>query len=473
MAVGGEVAPRLARGLLADRPAQLILGVSLLIRVGLVGVVSGLGLEIQDERHYYALADNLLNGRGFALEGGQLTSLRPPLYPAFIAGVWSIAGDQSLTVIRLAQVLLSLITGILVYDLGRLLFNQRVARWALAGATFYPSLIFADLLLLTEPLFTFFLVVAANLYVRLVAAPRVITAGALGAAVAAAALTRSVLWPFPLVLVPMLIWAVTGSASRKLGVATLVLASYAAVIAPWSIRNTRLQGTFTLVDTMGGLNLRMGNYKDTPDDRMWAVVGLNGERDFSHDLLRERPDARTMTEGQKEQWARQKAIEYMRQHPLVTLRRTVIRFADFWGLEREFVAGVEHGVYRPPVWATVVIAVLIGVSYPLAMAFATLGVFLAPPSDRRTHVFLLAVVAFICGLHTLVFGHSRYHLPVMPILLLYAASAFVNLRPALARLRTTAGLPVLATVAVLAVIWTRQLFVADAARIRHLLDVLR
>jgi 4-amino-4-deoxy-L-arabinose transferase-like glycosyltransferase len=459
---------------MSDRTALLVLALACAVRLAVVAAASGVGLEIQDERHYYALADNVLHGRGFALEGGQLTSLRPPLYPTFVAGVWSIAGSQSLTAVRLSSVFLSLGICVLTYHLGLALFNAGVARWALAGVAFYPSLLFADMLLLTEVLFTFLMLAAAVAWVSLLTTPRFTVAWAVGALVAAAALTRSVLWPFPLLLVPMTAWAVRGPVSKKLAVAAMLLVGYVVVMAPWAVRNTRLQGTFTLVDTMGGMNLRMGNYKDTPDDRMWAVVGLTGEKEWSYELHQERSDSRLMTEGQKEKWARNKAIEYMVQHPLVTLRRSAIRFADFWGLEREFVAGVRNGAYRVPVWMTVLVAIVIGVTYPATMVLAAVGAFVTPPKDVRGHVFLMSIVVVICGLHSLVFGHSRYHLPLVPILALYAAAAITNRSFALTRLRTKAAwLPVFATVSILCVIWTRQILVADAARLGQLLNVLQ
>jgi hypothetical protein len=55
-------------------------------------------------------------------------------------------------------------------------------------------------------------------------------------------------------------------------------------------------------------------------------------------------------------------------------------------------------------------------------------VLLSPVEDRRLHWFFLLVIVFICGMHTLVFGHSRYHLPLMPLVLLYSASALVHIR---------------------------------------------
>ena len=63
-----------------------------------------------------------------------------------------------------------------------------------------------------------------------------------------------------------------------------------------------------------------------------------------------------------------------------------------------------------------------------AILTAIFGVMMAPPADRAVHWFLLLVVAYTCAMHTLSFGHSRYHEPIMPIVLLYAACAIVHRR---------------------------------------------
>jgi hypothetical protein len=54
------------------------------------------------------------------------------------------------------------------------------------------------------------------------------------------------------------------------------------------------------------------------------------------------------------------------------------------------------------------------------------GVFLTPLQDRRAHWLILCVIVFICGLHVLAFGHSRYHLPLIPIVLIFSASALTH-----------------------------------------------
>jgi hypothetical protein len=148
-----------------------------------------------------------------------------------------------------------------------------------------------------------------------------------------------------LILCPLLAVLIRAPLGRRVALPLLVLAGYAAVVAPWAVRNTRLQGVVTIVDTMGGMNLRMGNYEYTPDDRMWDAVALNGEKSWVHGLSRDFA-GQTVTEGQKEKWAQRKALEYMRANPGITLRRALIKFADFWGLEREFAAGVQNGFLR-------------------------------------------------------------------------------------------------------------------------------
>ena len=100
----------------------------------------------------------------------------------------------------------------------------------------------------------------------------------------------------------------------------LVLAGYALVVAPWAVRNTRLQG---VVDDRGH------DGRHQPADGQLRVharrshVGRRSRsrarQNWSYALAPEHP-GRHLTEGQKDKWAQRKAIEYMRAHPGTTLR---------------------------------------------------------------------------------------------------------------------------------------------------------
>jgi hypothetical protein len=252
----------------------------------------------------------------------------------------------------------------------------------------------------------------------------------------------------------------------------LLFLGYALVVATWSARNSRLQGVFTVVDTMGGMNLRMGNYEFTPWDRMWDAVALVGEKNWAFELSREHPEAAAWTEGQKEKWARAKTVQYVREHPVLTVQRSIVRFADFWGLERELVAGFQQRLYQPLVWVIAVASAAVTISYPAVMVCAVLGLFLARPRDTQAHIFLIILIAFICGTHTLVFGHSRYHLPLIPFLALYAAAALGHRSWTASRERLSVAGPTM-TMAILFTVWAREIFVRDADRIRQLVSILR
>jgi 4-amino-4-deoxy-L-arabinose transferase-like glycosyltransferase len=431
-----------------------------------------MGLQIVDEQHYATLAGSLFRGHGFAWAEGQPTSLRPPLYPFVVASVWKVAGGESVQAVRAVQTALSLATVVLVYILAHHVFDRGAALLAAAVVCLYPSLLFSGVLLLTEILFSFLLVALALLYARLMKRPTPLAAIAVGVALGLAALTRSVLWPFPLVLAPLTFASVTGTKRRRAAMAGIVVIGYAIVVVPWAVRNTRVQGTLTIVETLGALNLRMGNYEHTPMDRMWDAVSLTGEQSWSYDLGREHPEARYWTEGRKAQWAQAKALKYMLQHPGVTLERAVVKFADFWGLERELVAGLREGLYHPPAWLAWLAVAALALSYPLVALGAVLGMFRAVPANRGTHALVLSIIVFMAAIHTPVFGHSRYHLPLVPFLAVYAAAGVAGRcwEGLLVTWRRAAA-PIIA-MAVLVGIWAHEILLRDTERLRDLFRML-
>jgi 4-amino-4-deoxy-L-arabinose transferase-like glycosyltransferase len=390
------------------------------------------------------------------------------LYPAAVAAVWRVTGESSFQTVRALQVLIGLLTAWLVYLLGRRVYGEDAGRYAAATVWLYPSLVFFNFTILTEGLFTLLLVLFVLLSVRLIQAPTAATAIACGAVLGLAALTRSVLWPLPLVLCPLLLLLLRRPVLQRLALSALVLVGFVAIVTPWAVRNTRLQGVTTIVDAMGGPNLWMGNYENTPEDRMWDAVNLGGNEDMARALRAEFPSQR-LTEGQKDKWAQRNGIRYMLANPATTLRRATIKFADFWGLEREFAAGLLLGYYAPPSWFGAPASLAIAGAYAVVALLFAAGVWLAAP-EWRTHVLLLLPVVAIMGVHTIVFGHSRYHVPLIPIMSLYGVALLMRARTLDLRGRKTAAVGALLSVALLAVIWARQVFVVEGERIKSLLE---
>ena len=449
------------------RPIHFILIAGLLVRLALLYATWDVGLAIRDEQDYHRIALNIIRGHGFANGAGDLTSSRPPLYPYFASLVWTIAGTTSLAAVRLAQVLLSLVNVWLLYQLGLRLFNHRIALIAAFAFCFYPSWIGFNFLFLTEVLFVFLLTLVALGYTMLVQTGRISIAWGTGCALGFAALTRSVLWLFPVVLCPLVFHAAPGAPRTRLKIALTLFLGFALVMTPWAVRNTRLQGVFTAVDTLGGIALWYGNDENTLPHRAWDWSGRN----LDEELHREYQDVSGWTEGQKEKWAMRQGLTYILSHPLKSLRLAVVKFADFWGLERVIISYWQLRYARPPRWAVIAGTLAITFSYVVIMLLASLQFCSISPKESYFHIFTLLLILFIVGMHMITFGHSRYHLPLIPLLSIYAAAAidkriWLRLREGFPMAIT----PILAWAGLL-VIWGRELLIVDAERIKQLFQV--
>lgn len=405
-------------------------------RVGIWVWLRGTAAEVVDERDYITIATNLATRGEFALEPGRPTSLRPPLYPTLVAASFRLFGVGNLEPVRLIQVGMSLVLIGLTYQLAATLYDRRVGLGAAAIIAFYPSLLGANQLILTEVSFTTLLVGGCLAMIRGLqrrSIPEVMLAGF---GFGLAALTRSVLWPS---FVPFTIWLVWGwrdQGGRRWLAGAAYLLAFLATLTPWSIRNSRLERTFQVVDSMGGRNLMMGNYEYTPTYRAWAAVELPGDRHWFAVLAQAQPASIKATGGQRDKIAMRYGLNYILAHPGMTLRRDLRKFVDFWGLERELIAGAAAGHFGSISWAGLaVLAVVICSAYAVCLASALFGGVVHPPSELAPHLFLILVVALICGAHTVTFGHSRYHLPLIPLLAVYAATALVDFPTVLAQRR--------------------------------------
>ncbi len=406
----------------------VILAAGLAVRLALWHAARDQALPNSDERDYNALALNLIHYGEYGNGPGNLLSLRPPLYPALVAGIYLLAGEENFQAVRLVQAVLSLAMVLLTYGLGRMLYSRRIALWAAGFVAFYPSFLGFNNLILTEVLFTFLLLAFCVAVVHAVQRQSPGMVALAGVALGLGALTRSVLWLFPPLLAGYLLWAWRGSALRRLSAAALAVLAFAVTLAPWTIRNTDLHQTFVTVDVMGGRNFMMGNYQHTPLFRSWDTIALQGDKSWIHEITETYPPQERDTQGKIDRLAFKQGMKFVLANPGLTLQRSAVKFFDFWGLERELIAGASQGFFGPLDRPVVLgLAVVVAGAYAAAIMLGIFGALLVPAADRRGPVLFVLLIVFVCGMHTVVFGHSRYHLPLMPFILLFAAGAALNL----------------------------------------------
>ncbi len=187
-------------------------------------------------------------------------------------------------------------------------------------------------------------------------------------------------------------------------------------------------------------------------------------------LAREAAGEPLGTQGQLDKRALSHAIRFVLANPLITLKRDLVKFFNFWQLERSFVAAARDGYFGGVRAAVVAAAVLTTGSSGVVLLAAIFGICCVPPASWRDHVFLIGSILFPCVIHSLIFAHERYRLPVMPLLTLYAAAALVEWPRIWERRQSFGFCAAVVLCIVLFTGWAREVVVVDLRMVERLFE---
>lgn len=203
-----------------------------------------------DAYNYERIALNLVINRVYSeeLRPPYLPDVRrPPIYPAFLASIYAWS-DFSRTVAVLFQILLGSLTVGLTYLFAEsLLLSHRNALFAALILALDPLSIMYANMLMTETLFTFFLVAGSLTLLRYFRTYQFLWLPLSACIFAVAALTRPIGQFLPLVLLPLFV-AVAGVKQRRTAfLRGLLFASMSlALIFGWVFRNHQVAGIWSL-----------------------------------------------------------------------------------------------------------------------------------------------------------------------------------------------------------------------------------
>jgi hypothetical protein len=241
-------------------------------------------------------------------------------------------------------------------------------------------------------------------------------------------LVKGIACPLSLPVSILLLWQRRKRLLSSAVGAFLFLLCFTGALAPWAVRNYLVFGGFAPVGTMGGVNLSMGNYAHTPLHNSWAAVEVRGEKSWGY-VYRE--EIAGLNEDQRQKKALQLARQYMLEHPGQTLQRSLVKLANFWGLERTIIAGMKDGIFPALSSRTlqVVLIPVILIPYIIIVLAGFFGLLWRLLYDRHPFDLVFALIVLgVTAMHSLIFGHSRYHLFLMPVLCGYCSWALFNIR---------------------------------------------
>ncbi len=420
--------------------------IALILRLIPVFLARGLGIWLDDMFQYDMLARNLASGNGFrwyAQEDlnqlapfvnfdlssvqeydpirGIPTSFRAPLYPTFLAIVYFFSGTgfSRFFAARLAQaIFLGAPLAPLTYSVSKKLFpplrvgegsglrSERAARISAWIIACYPMLLVYPLGLGTENPFFVLLLTSFLFLLSSLEKPTAYCLLLSGFFLGLTALTRSVILPFVGLAI---LWAWFILKQRRGAILMAVI--FALTIAPWVIRNSLLHHKLTGIETSMGYNLYLGYY---PQGDGSFVFGP------SLDLLTILDDA------ERDKIGTQKALEFIKAQPERFIPLAINRLGFFFGIEKRvlmYFYGNNIIGYIPLPWLLTISAVLL---LPFVFISITAGFGLAYLRGKPEHILLcLLFIGYILP-HVLILSEDRFHLALVPYIVILAAQVWVN-----------------------------------------------
>ncbi len=263
----------------------------------------------------------------------------PPGYPVFLGVLYEIFGANH-RVAAFAHVVLGTIVCGLVYLIARGACRRRVALGAALWIALDPHYLFTTNLVASENLFVVWF--ALGLWLAMRPWTRARDPVAVGVALALASLTRAVALLLPVVVLlwkrrqanrPAQVDASMDRVGASRGHAFALVAAFALVILPWSVRNWSVVGEPALVSYGGGLNFYFGHNEQDPVFRDVSQTPMAGLR----------------TPGAIDRRGWQLGLRHVLRDPAGELGRTLFKLRELFDSPR-YALQANNAVRRPEGW---------------------------------------------------------------------------------------------------------------------------
>ena len=407
---------------------------ALLLRLAYIGQIEDGPLFAEpavDARTYTEHAARIAAGNW--LGRGEGPFWQPPLYPYLLAAAAWLSPDGFFHSVRYAQALWGALLCVLLYFMGRRLFHQRTGLISGLAAAAYGPFLFFDGELLPASLAAGLDTLALALLLHCERRPSPLRCGAAGLVAGLAALA------VPTVL---LFAAACGgwlALRRPRRHAAAFLVGVGLAIVPVTLRNLAVGGDAVLISYNSGINFYIGN-----NSRYEETVAIRPGWEW--DALAARPRQAGLERPSRQSaffWAeawreiRSDPADYLR---LLARKLFLLGHGDEIGRNQPiYFHRNESSLLAALLWKNGGVALPFGIVGPLALS----GLLLAL-RNRRAPLLSLYVIAYGAGVIAF-FITARYRLPMVPVLLLFAAHAVHWTAEALIRRRWTAAALVLGT----------------------------
>jgi Tfp pilus assembly protein PilF len=390
-----------------------------------------------DAEYHDQWAQSILKGKDFT----NGVFFRAPLYPYFLAVAYKLFGHNYFSV-RLIQFIIGSLSCVLVYILGSKIFNRRVAVIAGVMASLYGVLIYyeGELLLPVLEVFLNLLFLFACIKSRERASSKLWFLS--GLLLGLSALVRPNIL---LVGAAIFLWIILkptsqskiqfpGSLWKKstLNPVYLVLGAIL-LILPVTLRNYIKGHDFILISSQGGMNFYLGN---NPKSDGATAIFPGGSATWwgsYEDAVRlaEKKEGRPLKPSEISNFWYKEGLNFAWSQPFQFLKLMLKKFALFWnGNELSNNRDFYFFARSAPILKLLIWIFIIYFPFGIITPLALMGVILfhlrssQKVAKGKDFVNLLEIFIFVYMLSVILFFvTARYRVPVLPILIIFAAFA--------------------------------------------------
>ncbi len=345
--------------------------------------------------NYDEIARNVLAGYGYVIRPGLApNTVRTPLYVYFLVLHFVFFGYSRISIV-LVQSTLQAGACLLLYRLTKKLFNNPgPSLLAALGLAVYPQSMLYASQYLTESLYLFLIMVMALSFIRLLERPSKGMYASVGFLLGVLTLCRPISQLLILPVAITIFFHLRQRGQRKFGGIVTMVMVFLVVLSPWTLRNYLVTGDFIPVSTRGGRFL----YSNT-------IASQEEEETVLKHLRKEG----NLSPGDEDAEWFDLAFRNIIERPGRFLRNTLHTGLDFWYRGHSFAISVFNAL----------------VNFPLLL-FAVCGVVLK--RNRWKDVMpIIVIILYFNGMYSILHAISRYSLPVIPFICMFASVGILDL----------------------------------------------
>jgi len=404
----------------------ILLAAAFLIRLVLIIALKTYEYPVKWE--YEVIVNNILSGKGFLYNFLQVPyrSFNNPLYSYICAGIYYITAHSYFAVLAV-QSLFTVLLAAVVFNISKIMFNEKTGIMAAAIICFHPGLAYYDIFnLIPLSIDSFIIAAIALLFIKFKERPTPLNMALIGAIIGAGVLSRGIIGailPF-LVLYSLISMRSVTIRYRIRAVAFLSLATFA-VIAPWIVRNYVIHKQVLIISTTGetfwrGNNMYAVGTSLAKDGR--SILELWPE-DFRNKIYK-------MDEMRQKKFFETEALEFIKNHPLDTVKLYIKKMYYFWWFSP------QSGALYPRTYLIVYKCL-----YPIFLIFSAVGastaLFFRGEAPRSNALVMIFILTSVCLTQSLFYVEGRHRWLVEPLLAVFFSYGVLE---SLSYIKTVTGL---------------------------------